>query len=405
MYKSQERGYNGGGWISSLETLVSKQPGITLGISFFDNDENFRVARGNTTYYPISIYSRSSAKIKHNIFYSRFDEVETKTFLSIVEDFKPDLIHIFGSEQSFGLIAPFVTVPVVIHIQGILGPYLNAMFAPGTNKFDYLRHMRIAEAIKKFRELRFFSHNAIREERILANCKYFMGRTHWDKAIVQLHNPRAEYFYCSEILRQEFYQAKAWVQNYSPDDVRIVSTLSKTDYKGFDLILKAAALLKKFTNTDFTWAVYGIKDYSFWEKKLGMEASKLNIKLMGVASSDTLIKALQSADIFVHPSYIDNSPNSVCEAQYLGVPVIATNVGGVSSLVDHGRTGMLVPANDPYSLAQTILRLHHDPAYATAISAEGRITAMHRHDVNSILEQNLTIYKCILEKTYHAPLL
>lgn len=404
LYKSQERGYNGGGWISSLENLFSKQPDITLGISFFDNDPEFRVTRGSTTYYPISIYNSAAAKIKHNIFYKHFDEVETKVFLKIVDDFKPDLIHIFGSEQGFGLIVPYVTVPVVIHIQGILTPYLNAMFAPGASKLDYIRYFPIYDALKRLREVRFFSHNAKREERILSTCRNFMGRTHWDKAVTQLYNPKARYFYCSEILRPEFYQAKPWKRDNNSGVLQIISTISKTDYKGFDLILKAASFLKKFANIKFTWLVYGIKEYRFWEKKLGIKANDVNIKLMGVASSATLIEALQSADLFVHPSYIDNSPNSVCEAQYIGLPVIATNVGGVSSLVDDGQTGILVPANDPFSLAHTILRLDRDPVLASEIGANGRAIAMERHDVSAILGQNISIYKSVLGKTYHAPL-
>ena len=61
-----------------------------------------------------------------------------------------------------------------------------------------------------------------------------------------------------------------------------------------------------------------------------------------------------SCTAYVHPSYIDNSPNSVCEAQVLGVPVVATDVGGVPSIVENGKTGWLVPANDPVATASRL---------------------------------------------------
>lgn len=58
--------------------------------------------------------------------------------------------------------------------------------------------------------------------------------------------------------------------------------------------------------------------------------------------------------MYVHPAYIDNSPNALCEAMLLGVPCIASYVGGIPSIIQNEVSGLLAPANEPYYLAEKI---------------------------------------------------
>ena len=98
----------------------------------------------------------------------------------------------------------------------------------------------------------------------------------------------------------------------------------------------------------------------------------------------------------MHPSYIDNSPNSVCEAQMCGVPVIATNVGGVCSIVEDGVTGYLVPANDPYQIAYLANNLFKNLVEVEKITETARQNAQQRHNKVKIANQLLTAYNHIL---------
>lgn len=82
---------------------------------------------------------------------------------------------------------------------------------------------------------------------------------------------------------------------------------------------------------------------------------------MGNVQADRLVDLLCSSTMLVHTAYIENSPNAICEAQYLGVPVISTMVGGIASLVRNGKDGKLVAANDPWQLANAIIELVNDP--------------------------------------------
>lgn len=114
---------------------------------------------------------------------------------------------------------------------------------------------------------------------------------------------------------------------------------------------------------------------------------------------DTLVNELCSSTCYVHSSYIDNSPNSLCEAQYLGVPAIATNVGGISSLVEDGKTGLLFPANDPYTLAAIIKHTVTDNhAKMQYLSENEKSIAIARHNPQKISDNLLLIYQSIINR-------
>ena len=119
-------GYNGGGWIYSLEEEMSKREDIDLGIAFFMNGQKKKVHKNGVTYYPIEdpFTSSNINKLKGKFISQKGKEKEwLNRFQHVIEDFVPDVIEVFGSEQSFGQVAEYTKVPVVLHIQGILTPY------------------------------------------------------------------------------------------------------------------------------------------------------------------------------------------------------------------------------------------------------------------------------------------
>ena len=87
------------------------------------------------------------------------------------------------------------------------------------------------------------------------------------------------------------------------------------------------------------------------------------------------IREGSSADIFLNTNRIDNTPVSVIEAGAFGLPVVATNVGGIADLVSDGETALLVPDNDDEAMAAAVLRLLTSPNLAEKLSANGRALA------------------------------
>ena len=384
LFNAYSNSHNGGGWIASLERIVRQVSEIKLGIAFNFADENFVHEQNGVKYYPISHGS-------------------LETYKKIIDDFKPDLIQIFGSENEFGVICGNTKVPVVIHMQGCLPPYHNALFPVGMSPMDFVTQKGLSWRYRYMglRSESAFRKHAERELKTIGNCRYFMGRTDWDRRLIDLFNPSATYFHCEEALRQSFLDGKeVWTGN-EEGPKRIISVISRPWYKGCDLILKTANLLSRFTDIDFEWQVYGIPEMRFYEHKYGIKAEHVHIKVMGTASADELVKALCHSSCYVHSSYIDNSPNSICEAQILGVPILATHVGGISSLVKDGESGVLFPANDPYTLASLIKQVSHDRNLAETLSKGARKQALLRHDPERIKQTLIQIYKQIIHENNH----
>ena len=97
-------------------------------------------------------------------------------------------------------------------------------------------------------------------------------------------------------------------------------------------------------------------------------------------------------------AYIENSPNSICEAQMIGMPIISTMVGGVATLVRNGVEGDLLPANDPWQLANAIVELAKDQSRMKSYSEHSRQHALERHNPDHILEQLLECYEDLIRK-------
>lgn len=395
LFNPGSNGHNGGGWIASLEQIVRKEKSIELGVAFHFPDNGFKYENDGVCYYPIAPKKKSFI----DRLISRNEEIEnTARYLKIIEDFRPDVIHIFGSENDFGLICAHTQIPVVIHIQGCMPPYHNALFPVGLSKWDFIfgKGLSLNYRFIGLRSDGAFRKAAEREVRIIQNCKYFMGRTEWDKRLIDLFNPQATYFHCEEALRDSFIQGTAKWEYPTSDKKIITSVISRPWYKGCDLILKTAALLKRFTDLNFEWRVYGIPEMRFYEAKYKIKAKDVNVKVMGTASKEELVEALCKTNCYVHTSYIDNSPNSLCEAQILGVPILATHVGGISSLIDDGCNGILFPANAPYTAASLIKQLTSDRELAERLSSNAIERATKRHNPNDIKESLLNIYSSII---------
>lgn len=397
-----KHGYNGGGWVDALQQEL-KSKGITMALACYGDDIDCKKLRHNGyEYYFINRAKRTFAEKINNIFYPRTMKYEKASWSfyisqmkSIIDDFKPDIIQVFGSEQRYGLIAKYTDIPVVIHLQGILSGCQYTFLPPSVSLHTFCFQDSNPKYIwSRYQIYQEWFREVGREHEILQNCKFFIGRTEWDKACISSLNSNFRYFYGSEILRSEFYEMHDRV---IPSRLTITTTISSAIYKGFDIILNTAKILKEFYSIDFTWKVYGNVSPKFFENITGIQHERVNIDLCGVVNARQLKDSLSECTLYFHPSYIDNSPNSICEAQICGCPVVACHVGGVGSLVHHKQDGFLIPANDPFMGAYRIMQLYNDKELNGIMGGKAKNAALIRHDRKRIVDGLLDIYKEILK--------
>lgn len=388
-----------GGWQDSLETLIKKYTNIDLYVVFASRNDSEQKIIDGVTYIPILLKYTFSEKIT-----SRFTcEIETSKLLqqaiTIIEDIQPDLIHIFGLEWCWGLVSKYTKIPTVLHIMGSMIPYYNALYPPKYNLFSIFKSNfpYLKPFIKSFLDSKFNNSRKIQEREIWKAVSNFMGRTHWDYALSQLMAPNSRYFHVEEALRSSFTENKNY-WSLQQGKLRIVSTGCRTYWKGPDMLLKTAKILKQ-SGLDFEWTVIGNMHPYIKKTVEKIENSKFidnNVNLLSYKSPKEIANILQSSTIYVHTAYIENSPNSICEAQYLGVPVIATNVGGISTLVENGVDGILVPANDPWTMAYEIISLTKDSNRMLLYSNNSLKKAKKRHNGESIIKELLDCYNSII---------
>ena len=396
-------GYNGGGWISSMQNELAKRDDIKLGIAFCRNGEPAKVEQDGVVYYPIPHHTKS----KKDKFFDLFklndatrDEVlwpyYEEKFKKVIDDFKPDVIHIFGSELYQGLAARVtVDIPTILHIQGLLSLYIYIYLPPSVSKWQYYMSGKgLKGKYHNYQYLAYWHRSVYREKAILKAVPHVIGRTDWDRQALAVLNPKAQYHYGGEILRDIFYEEK---KRKMPSKPVITSTISFPTYKGYDVILKVADILKNEMHLDFEWNVFGNVQPEFMEKHTDLKHENLNIHLRGVASADTIRDTLLGSTLYFHSSYVENSPNSVGEAQLVGIPVVASRVGGTDSMVEHGKTGFLYPVTDPYMAAYYIGRMIEDKKENVKIGRQAREVAQVRHDKGKIVEELLKTYQQIVD--------
>ena len=391
----KRNGYNGGGWISAAENAIKNTSKIDLAISFILDGEPFKNRQGDITYYPIPNRIKSKQQkildcIK--IILDRNYQYEEATwnyyidhFKRILEDYQPDIIHVWGSENYFGLVSRITKKPILLHIQGILNSCFNAYLPPSFSWKHFTEKSTLHNILIRKR----YKNACHREENIIKNTNLLLGRTNWDNHVTRVFNPQSKYYHVDEILRKEFYLNSI---RKTPTKLTIISIISQPLYKGYDLILKTAKLLSQNIGLEYEWKCYGNISPVFIENYLGINHNDVNVTLKGIASPQELKDNLLNATLYFHPSYIDNSPNSICEAQILGLPVISTNVGGISSLIEHNVDGFLIPANDPFQAVYYIKKIYEDLSLNISMGAKAKAKAVERHDPEKITNQILEIY-------------
>lgn len=182
---------------------------------------------------------------------------------------------------------------------------------------------------------------------------------------------------------------------YSPAPARaarrVVTTVANLRAeKGHDVLLRAAALVGR----ECPDARFQLVGAGPMREALEQDAARLGVN--GVVSflghREDVPALLHESDLFVLPSRTEAFPNGIVEAMAAGLPVVASDVGGVPELVAADRTGILVPPGDPEALAAAILRLMREPEMCARYAAEARRVIEARYSFDRMVGQFEELY-------------
>jgi len=295
---------------------------------------------------------------------------EIRRICKRVRAIQPAIVHAHGTEGAYGLAGAATGLPCLVSMQGIVNkiyPYQPCL------RFWLVRRYETA---------------------VVRRLQYFTCRTEFDTGFVRAHNPQARIFQIHEAIRPIFFQ-RQW-QPRAEDTVLYVGSLETR--KGLPMLLEAFRELTQRRPTA-RLTVIGGGNRTPHERRCREWGLREQVRFLGFQSAEEIAAEHCRAQVFVLPSENENSPNALAEAMVTGLPVIATAVGGVPSLVENGQTGFLIPPRDPQALCQAMLRLLGDIALRERLSVNARRVARERHDPSRVAAQTLAAYHEVLAAT------
>jgi glycosyltransferase involved in cell wall biosynthesis len=172
----------------------------------------------------------------------------------------------------------------------------------------------------------------------------------------------------------------------SHDTLRVLAVGRHVAKKGFDVLVDACAVLRR-RGVAFEAAIVGQEDKhsTTVREHIARHGLQAHVRLPGAMGQDELLGEYRRASALCMPSRLlpddrDGIPNVLVEAMAAGTPVIASDVSGIPELVEHEVNGLLVAPEDPEALADTLLRLHTDPALSDRLARSATETVARRFD-------------------------
>lgn len=388
-----------GGWMYGLLNKILAEGDIVLSIA--------TVHEGNFCSHEIN-------GVQYFLLKKLNEKAESRQWKKVVDEFRPDLVHIHGTEypHGFSLIESCPGLKYLVSIQGLV-EYVAKYYFSGLSFSDIFRSITLRDILRldtMFQAKNKFSRQAIIERLYLANAAVIVGRTEWDRVHALIRNPSASYYHCNESLRDEFYCSKKWsladCESYS-----IFVSQAAYPIKGLHQLLRAVALLiDKFPRIRVNISGYDITASRTLKQRIKrtgygklilslIQDLKLDGKIffLGQLSASEMRKQYLLSHVFVCPSSVENSPNSLGEAQILGVPCVASYCGGIPSFVTDRETALLYQFDEFEMLASKIANIFECNDLAMHLSVSGRKEALLRHDRDINLGNLMVAYNSLME--------
>ena len=191
------------------------------------------------------------------------------------------------------------------------------------------------------------------------------------------------------------------------DRLRILSVGRLVEEKGFEHLLRALALLRERGRAFHCTIVGGSEDEtsSHYGRHLAELRQRFGLEdavcFAGALPFDRVLQEYARADVFAMPSVVardggrDVTPNALIEAMAMQLPLVATKLTAIPEIVEHRVSGLLVPPRNPSALAQALLELADDAAFAEQLAANARRRVEQRFDIRKNAQRYLALFNGI----------
>ena len=389
-----------GGWMLGAADALLKNDDVELFVASISNAVNklTKIEGEKIVHYILPI---CEVNLKNKNLYAPY-------WQQIKKEVSPDIVHIHGTEYTHGYayLKACGSENVVISIQGLTSSYYYYYY--GISKFEVYKNFTIHALLRGgiiSGQKRFIKQSEYEKE-MIRKTNHIIGRTSWDRANTWAINSDAEYHFCNETLRPEFYDGSLW--NYEKCDKHTIF-LSQAGYsiKGLHQLLKVMpVILRHYPDTKIRIAgsdITKVKSFGDWlrysnyGKYVSSLIKKYNLKdkvvFTGNLNAEEMKQEYLKCNVFVCPSTIENSPNSLGEAQILGVPCVASYVGGIPDMMK-GNEDNLYRFEEVAMLAKKVCNIFAAEDNQVSMRAE----AEKRHDPKINSERLYEIYNSIVNK-------
>lgn len=390
-----------GGWIEATLTNLSKTPQITqmIVVSVQANNITCKKQKGKLAIYKIKGKPYNLKKSKR--IYEELNQV--------IQSERPDLIDVQGIEFDFALFISKMSdihIPVLYTLQGLLSEVQTV--------FKYKNVLGLLKKRSRRDNLTFhgtlekmflYMLRGKRTIQVLKCAEYVTGRTDWDRQIALKYNKNIKYYHVDRILRAPFYASKAWdikkIRKYSLFAPQVATLM-----KGGHLLLDIVTRLRREFPELIVW-VMGENLYekdsdkiTGYEKYILESIDKCGIrdaiKFTGKLKAKEIIEYLYRTHIFLQVSLLENCSNALAEAQMVGVPCIASDVGGTSTYIEEHQTGYLYNPNNLDEAINKIKYIFENDKVAEYLSKNERKKAQERHNISKNISDLIECYRTII---------
>jgi glycosyltransferase involved in cell wall biosynthesis len=407
------------GWLSGIFGQMVKEKenlNIELGICFPTADTQILSGIKNGPFYVEKVPCYCVYEdLAHP---EKYDPGLEKSLADVFRDFKPDMIHIFGTEFPHALAAARVfgrPEYTLTGIQGLCGEIAQVYMAGLPKKIqrkvtlrDFLRADSLRQQQQKFRKRAGYEAETVRLS------GHVTGRTRFDREGCEKLHPGVQYHFMNETMRSSFYEGQ-----WKPEKAEKHSIfLGQGDYplKGFHFVLQAMPeILKQYPDTVLYVAGSSIIEHRTLKQRLKLPAYGIyllqlihslgledKVIMTGKLKEEEMKERFLKSHVFLCASVLENSPNTVGEAMLLGVPVAAAAAGGIPDMITSHEDGLLFEIGNPKALAGAVISLFDETedeegnTLAQRLSRKARKRALAVHDGGANYRRLLEIYAGIL---------